>query len=385
MLLYSRIRALSGICAMNPASNSLSAADSSRIAAVRKAVREAGEALRQRHPLLRHQDAIGASLMALALLGMLGTGVAYANGLVAWWVCIPVVAFFASITHELEHDLIHLMYFRDTRWANDLMLLLGWLSRPSTANPWVRRRLHLHHHKFSGTSTDLEEQGITNGERWGFKRLLMTGDLGLAVILRPLRMAALTRRYVKAQPGTRAERRRISRSLLLSYAPMTFIYQGLLLSFLGVHAAQWINAHAGLALAVPSALQQAMPLVDLLAVTWVLPNTLRTFCLHFISSNMHYYGDVQENNPIQQTQVFDAWWLLPFQLFCFNFGSTHAIHHFVVKETFYVRQLTARQAHAALRQAGVRFNDFGSFRRANRYARGGEAGTVSAATAVARA
>jgi hypothetical protein len=99
------------------------------------------------------------------------------------------------------------------------------------------------------------------------------------------------------------------------------------------------------------------------------PNVLRSFCLHFVSSNMHYYGDVQDRNIMQQTQVWNRWWLLPFHLFCFNFGSTHAIHHFVVGEPFYIRQWTARRAHEVMREAGVRFNDFGTFRRANRYCR----------------
>ena len=60
------------------------------------------------------------------------------------------------------------------------------------------------------------------------------------------------------------------------------------------------------------------------------PNVLRVFCLHFVSSNMHYYGDVEPGNVIQQTQVLNPWWLWPLQAFCFNFGSSHAIHHFVV-------------------------------------------------------
>ena len=76
---------------------------------------------------------------------------------------------------------------------------------------------------------------------------------------------------------------------------------------------------------------------------------------------MHYFGDIDSRNVIQQTQVLNPWWMLPFQLFCFNFGSTHAIHHFVVRDPFYIRQLTARTAHAALREVGVRFNDVGTF------------------------
>lgn len=343
--------------------------DAERVAHVRRVVRQAGDELRERYPLLRHQDAIGAGIMAFSIVGMLGCGWLYAQGLMPWWLCIPLVALLTSLIHELEHDLIHLMYFRDRPWANRLMLWLGWAARPSTASPFVRRRIHLHHHKFSGTATDLEEQTITNGEPWGLKRLLMTGDLGLAVILRPLRMARLSARFVKAQSvQTSAERRAIARELLTSYFPFTFIYQGLLLIFLIVHGADLLGPLLGWTPTWPAALSAAMPWVNLLAVTWVLPNTLRTFCLHFISSNMHYYGDVEANNPVQQTQVFDRWWLWPLQLFCFNFGSTHAIHHFVVGETFYVRQLTASRAHQALREVGVRFNDFGSFGRANRYA-----------------
>ncbi|HRB93025.1 MAG TPA: hypothetical protein PLT17_06445 [Chitinophagales bacterium] len=91
------------------------------------------------------------------------------------------------------------------------------------------------------------------------------------------------------------------------------------------------------------------------------------YCLHFITSNMHYYGDVEAGNIMQQTQVLNKWYFIPFQLFCFNFGSTHAIHHFVVNETFYIRQLTATKAHSVMREQGVRFNDLGTFTRANRY------------------
>ena len=39
--------------------------------------------------------------------------------------------------------------------------------RPMTINPWFRRDLHFHHHRVSGTKTDLEERGLTNGEQWG--------------------------------------------------------------------------------------------------------------------------------------------------------------------------------------------------------------------------
>src|SRR5690606_13286913 len=129
-------------------------------------------------------------------------------------------------------------------------------------------------------------------------------------------------------------------------------------------------ALAGSEIAWSASTLTRMAWLNPLVVTWIAPNVLRSFCLHFVSSNMHYYGDVEADNVIQQTQVLNPWWLLPFQLFCFNFGSTHAIHHFVVKEPFYVRQWTAKQAHAVMREMGVRFNDHGSFTRANRWTRG---------------
>jgi len=344
--------------------------DAQRIARVKQVVLAASEDVRRRYPILKHQDAIGATLMAVSLLGMIGSGALYVYGLFPWWVCVPVTAIFASFIHELEHDLIHLMYFRKTPWANSLMLTLGWLARASTINPFVRRKLHLHHHKYSGTESDLEERGITNGERWGLRRFLMTGDNLLAVYLRPFSTIRAVRAYVAAQkPATRAQARAIAREQRHGYFPLGLIYYALFHTWVVTHAVLWIAPLLGMPVVLPASLQSALGLLDTFGVVYMLPSLLRTFCLHFISSNMHYYGDVETNNPLQQTQVLDAWWLMPFHLFCFNFGSTHAIHHFVVKETFYVRQMTARKAHAVMREVGVRFNDFGTFGRANRFAR----------------
>jgi hypothetical protein len=40
-----------------------------------------------------------------------------------------------------------------------------------------------------------------------------------------------------------------------------------------------------------------------------------------------------------------------------------------VKEPFYIRQMTVSVAHKVMREMGVRFNDFGTFGRANRFVR----------------
>lgn len=342
--------------------------DAQKTEHIKQVVTAAGEDLRARYPILRHQDAIGTSIMAVSLLGMIGSGVLYMQGLFPWWVCVPVTALFASFIHELEHDLIHLMYFRNKPWANNLMLALGWLARASTISPFVRRKLHFHHHKFSGTESDLEERGITNGERWGLRRLLMTGDNMLAVYLRPVTMTKAVRAYIAAQkPKSAAETKAMAREQLHGYFPLGTLYYALFHTWVVTHVVLFAAHAMGHPITLPDTLQTALGYLNVFGVVYALPCLLRTFCLHFISSNMHYYGDVEARNVMQQCQVLNAWWLAPFQLFCFNFGSTHAIHHFVVKETFYVRQLTAHKAHAVMREMGVRFNDLGTFYRANRW------------------
>jgi len=331
--------------------------DAQKTARIKAVVTRAGEDLRRRHPWLRHQDAIGMGILLVSLAGMGAAAWAYLAGHLAWWLCIPIVALFASFTHELEHDLIHWMYFRKRPFWHHTMLALAWLARPSTINPWIRRGLHFHHHKHSGTESDIEERAITNGERWGLRRFVMTGDGILAILLR-----------LQRAPNRKLRLRMLTRGLI-AYFPLGWLHWGLWYCFLGFHAANGAAALAGTEIAWSAATLNSVSALHALVVVWIGPNVLRSFCLHFVSSNMHYFGDVEDGNVIQQTQVLRPWWLVPFQLFCFNFGSTHAIHHFVVKEPFYVRQWTAKQAHAVMREMGVRFNDIGSFRRANRWQR----------------
>ena len=205
-----------------------------------------------------------------------------------------------------------------------------WVFRPSTINPFVRRRLHIHHHKVSGTESDIEERGITNGEAWGLKRLLMTGDNMLAVFLRPLETRRMVKAFVKAQGDISSEEKtRIIRENVTGYFPLGNINYLIWHSFIVYHVATFLLGLTGVTFTLPAFAQGVLAFVNFFAVTISAPNALRTFCLHFVSSNMHYYGDIEPRNTIQQTQVWNASWLLPLQLFCFNFGSTHGIHHFV--------------------------------------------------------
>jgi fatty acid desaturase len=348
---------------------------------VQREILAIGDAFRARHPwLATHTDSIGLAIFATSCTAILATALAYGQGLLPAWATVLIAALFMSLLHELEHDLIHFMYFRKNAFMHNLMLAGVWLFRPSTISPWVRRRLHLHHHKASGTETDLEERGITNGEPWGLRRLLMTGDNMLAVFLRPRETQRMLRVFAYAQKNAGvAERRAIIRENVLGYFPLGNLY------YLGWHGILlwWAASLAAGALGQPlqpeGMLADVIPVLEFLAVTLMLPNALRTFCLHFVSSNMHYYGDVEPGNVIQQTQVWNAWWLAPLHLFCFNFGATHAIHHFVVRDPFYIRQMTAAEVYPVLQRHGVRFNDFGTFRRANRWRRSPQAHPETAA------
>ncbi|MCB1160910.1 MAG: hypothetical protein KDK45_25635 [Leptospiraceae bacterium] len=120
---------------------------------------------------------------------------------------------------------------------------------------------------------------------------------------------------------------------------------------------------------IPSFLSNVVNILNIIAVVYILPNVLRQTCLQFISSNIHYFGDIREgrDGTLEQTQVLNSpLFILP-HLFCFNFGSTHGIHHIVVNQPFYIRQMVASEAHRAMKEEGMRFNDFGTFLRANRY------------------
>src|SRR5262245_50033976 len=325
--------------------------DTARARIIREGIRNRSQELRQRLPFLtRHQSALGLALQIVALAGMTGSAVAYATGALSAWAVIPLAAFFASIAHEIEHDLIHKCYFPTQPRIVNALLAVGWLMRPSTISPWIRRPLHLLHHKISGTDGDIEERAITNGMPFGLRRLIvLTDGLLFGSLLRPV-------------PS--AERWTLAKRVARAYWPLGFVHYGLLYTWIGFHSLQ-----AGMALfgaALPNS--PVMDAVNFLFVVWTAPNVLRTFCLHFISSNMHYFGDVEEGNVLKQTQVLNRWYFLPLQLFCANFGSTHGIHHFYVLDPFYVRQLTAPAAHRLMRANGVRFNDLGSFVRANRYA-----------------
>jgi hypothetical protein len=295
------------------------------------------------------------------------SAVLYLQGTIGVIAVVLSVAFWTSLLHELEHDLIHYMYFKKNKFMHNLMMLGVWVFRPMTINPWFRRDLHFHHHRTSGTKTDIEERGVTNGETWGFRRFITTADILLGGVLRGNIIRKDIIEAVKNGELPKEQALVFKKVKMYGMMPFTLALYFVWYFFLAHYALHFISNIFDVGYQSPAIIEAQFKWINPLVAILIFPNLFRMFSLHFVTSNMHYYGDVELGNVMQQTQVLNKWYFLPFQLFCFNFGSTHAIHHFVVNETFYVRQMTASKAHKVMQEQGVRFNDVASIKRANRF------------------
>ncbi|MBD1429481.1 fatty acid desaturase [Sphingobacterium litopenaei] len=334
---------------------------------IKKEIIASYKTLKAKYPVLRYQNFIGFSIFISCLLFSAGLGYLWYVDMIPAWALILGNAFLFGVLHELEHDLIHFIYFKNNRIVHNIMLLFVWLVRPLTLNPWFRRVLHYHHHKFSGTPHDVEERGVTNGEKWSLKRLLFTPDLVIGNLLRVVGLFSDIKREVDKGNLKFQTAKKLKLSGVFGLIPFTILSHVILYVFFTDIFLDFLHDKYQLNWVMPDAIKNILTWCNPIIYIVLLPNLLRQFCLHFITSNLHYFGDVEQGNVIEQTQVLTVWWTYPFQLFCFFFGWTHAIHHFVVNETFYIRHIAHKKAHEIMRKHGVRFNDLGTFRRANRY------------------
>ncbi|KZY88625.1 hypothetical protein A3752_01160 [Oleiphilus sp. HI0081] len=323
-----------------------------KVALIRQAIRESGDHWRRKVPILANTNLIGLSIFIASIMGVCVSAYFYLNGTINALVCILVVAILTSLLHELEHDLIHWQYFKNNKLIHHFMMLGVWIFRPGTINPWIRRHLHFLHHKTSGTEKDIEERGIGNGQaytalRWWIMFDPVFGNIAKILLGNESRKAF-----------------RVAR-LLAAYFPFGIVAVSVWYLFLGYHLTSGVSHLLGASVAWSDTTLVLMSYINQAVVILIAPHYLRSFCLIFISSSMHYYGNV--DSVLKQTQVLKHWYFWPLQLFCFNFGSTHGIHHFVVGEPFYIRQLSAKDAHKAMKAHGVPFNDLGTFKRRNRF------------------
>jgi fatty acid desaturase len=110
-----------------------------------------------------------------------------------------------------------------------------------------------------------------------------------------------------------------------------------------------------------------MPWARPCLVLWVLPNVLRHGSIATLSSSSHYVA-IRRGVVAEQNQILDHPMFWPLAIFSWNFGATHVMHHFLVKQPFWRRTLTFSAVREVMVENGVRANDLGTFRRANRYA-----------------
>ena len=144
-----------------------------QVRAINRLIQGEERLLREAHPWLRHQDALalGVWLGSFVAMGLVAAG--FLSGALPWWAAIPLMTLPLSLLHELEHDLIHDLYFSGRKGVQDALFLGIFLSK-ATMDPWLRRVIHLRHHKVSGQPGDIEERLIGLGLPYGPKRLLLT-------------------------------------------------------------------------------------------------------------------------------------------------------------------------------------------------------------------
>ncbi len=257
---------------------------------------------------------MGLLLMGFACAGMLLSGYAYMIGRIPAVLCIVIVALMTSIFHEMEHDMIHGIFFRKKKITTQLMFTLIHILRPNVSNPWFRKKIHLQHHRGSADLNDLEELDTGVGLRWGFKRILCMLDPVFAPFLRR-----------KVFKNIRAPFKTDLFTLMLNTLPLHVVY-----------IAAWGAWNASHFFA-----PQFLPSLNTLAVIYLAPNLLRYFCYAFMAANIHYLK--HQGGVLEEVMILNVWWLAPVQLFCWNFGATHAIHHIAPQQPFYIRTLIGKQ------------------------------------------
>jgi len=144
--------------------------------------------------------------------------------------------------------------------------------------------------------------------------------------------------------------------------PITVLYYLFGYGLLLFHSINFIIASES---CYPQWLLTFIELSNFIIVVIIAPNFLSSGCLNLVTYYLHYYGGV--NYLLQQLQVFKGVLAWPLNVFTFNFAGTHAIHHFVVQQPFYLRQTVAETTHKVMSENGVRFNDFSTFTQGNRY------------------
>jgi fatty acid desaturase len=285
---------------------------------ISRRIKDAEVELKKQYPILNYQDALGTLIFFGSLAGIILSWRYYFENNRSVWstaVLMFVIAICTSLLHELEHDIIHNLYWKRIPIFQDIMFLFIWLSKLHS-NPWFRREMHLKHHIVSGQLDDAEERLIGLGLPFGFKRL--------AVSTHPFGALIVSSEVAKDAKWLNVQR------MNLTSMPVAFLFFGLSKLFTIYMVAFYL---------LPPTYAQYLPMKywDFIRDTNILiclPNMIRQTALVLMSNCSHYYGDIPEKSVFYQNQILDHWTTFPFQLLCFNFGKRICRYlHVMLKST----------------------------------------------------
>ena len=303
-------------------------------------LRDADIRLLKAQPLLKYTNIIASAFFIISWLIIFLCVMYWHTGILSSIFVIVCIALATSVFHEMEHDLIHDLYFPNERVKNVILTFI-WFAKASL-DPWTRKRLHLWHHITSGQEEDIEERLIGLGLPWGPLRVLIAILPVASIFLKP----GITRDVKKS---VKERGRKPNLVYPRGWWVINFINGFLLTLPLIVLCGLFFGA------------VWAWPVF----VLWVMPNIVRHFAISIMSSNSHYVG-IRRGVIIEQNQILDHPIFWPLQVFCWNFGATHVLHHFLVRQPFWRRTLIFKDVRQELIDNGVHCNDFGTFVRANR-------------------
>lgn len=281
-------------------------------------IRKAEVELKEKYPILKQQDTLG-MLIFMVSLAMLIFTITFYYQASQWFpnmsyststiIVMISYAFWTSMLHELEHDLIHNLYFKSHRWIQDVMFFFIWISKLH-GNPWFRRDLHLKHHIISGQTNDAEERLIGLGLPLGWKRM--------AVTIHPVGGTIVTMDIAKDCEFLNVKK------MNQTSAPVVAIFVALfkLFSVYVFLQAAVATYDAETAHVMLSRYPRLWSFAWDMNMIIVIPNILRQSSLQLMSNITHYYGDIPEKSVYYQNQILDHWMCVPFQLLCCNFGKS---------------------------------------------------------------
>lgn len=311
---------------------------------IRKSVMMEDQKLRQRYGILRKQSMIGAGILLVVVFSILGTVALYFLDSFSWWLAVLSIAFFMSIAHELEHDLVHDLYFHDRKWVQKWMLGIIWIIK-FHSNPFWRRAVHIRHHAYSGQVEDWEERLLGLGDRFGLKRILVT--------IMPFGQILYLREVQKTDPKFNARE-----ALQKNLVPGILYNILLVIGMLSIFAADRLLTLTTL---------EFVSTIQNIFLLWIVPSWIRYVALTLATTLCHYAGDIDYQAVGQENQIVYHWATLPLAIFSANFAATHIIHHYFAPQPFYIRFLIAPRVIPVMIKHGCRYNDLGILGRYNRY------------------